>query len=163
MRLYAWNIEISAALWGGFNLLEVYLRNAFHTQLTDLTGQSDWWNTPLRLSYEQRRKVDDALRFVVADKAESATDGHVVAELTLSFWTGLRPTVTTACSGSPRSRTPSRTSKADVATCMRTLNGCASCAIALPITNRSSPADCAMTTAGCWKSSVPSIRRQLRG
>ena len=89
VRLYAWNIEISAAFWGGFNLLEVCLRNALHAQLTNLEGRSDWWNTPLRLSYEHRRKLDDAIRFVAADKAESATDGHVVAELTLSFWTGL--------------------------------------------------------------------------
>lgn len=29
VRLYSWNIEVSAALWGPFHILEITLRNAF--------------------------------------------------------------------------------------------------------------------------------------
>jgi hypothetical protein len=42
--LYVWNVAISAALWGGFNVMEVALRNTMHTQLALWVGMEDWWN-----------------------------------------------------------------------------------------------------------------------
>jgi len=89
VRLYAWNIEASAAFWGGFHLLEVCLRNTLNVQLTDLAGRDDCWQSGLLLQHEQQRRVTEATRFVSADKGSAATPGHVVAELTFAFWTAL--------------------------------------------------------------------------
>ena len=36
LRLYAWNVAVTSAFWGGFNILEVALRNALNEQLEPL-------------------------------------------------------------------------------------------------------------------------------
>jgi hypothetical protein len=107
-RLYAWNIETTAALWGGFHLLEVALRNTIHRQLTALAGREDWWaagTVPLH-PYEQQ-KVRTALSQARQDHGGATQPGHVVAELTLGFWTALL--ATTPAYGCPRLPPGSRT------------------------------------------------------
>ncbi len=88
LRLYAWNVEISAAFWIEFHVLEVALRNACHDRLTLMTGTEEWWNGEIVF----HRGSADALRRArnqVADRRTGSTPGHVVAELGLGFWTGL--------------------------------------------------------------------------
>ena len=81
MRLYAWNIEASAALWGGFSVLEVCLRNAMSLQLEAYTKQADWWNSPrVKLRAEQQAAVTTA---------SSNSPGQVVSSLTFGFWSSL--------------------------------------------------------------------------
>jgi len=83
MRLYAWNIEASAATWGGFAVLEVCLRNAISAQLATYTGRTDWWNSPLvTLRAQQQGAINAAT-------GPSATPDSVVASLTFGFWTSL--------------------------------------------------------------------------
>lgn len=90
IRLYAWNIEVSAALWGGFSLLEVCLRNAMHYQLAVLASRDDWWNAPtITLHHEQADAVTKAITFVASAKGPTYSADDVVAELTLGFWTAL--------------------------------------------------------------------------
>jgi hypothetical protein len=51
VRLHSWNIEVSAALWGPFHILEITLRNTVHDRLADRAGRQDWWRSdriPLR-------------------------------------------------------------------------------------------------------------------
>ena len=43
LRLYAWNVEVSAAFHGPLGVLEVGLRNAIDVELRSLTGRVDWW------------------------------------------------------------------------------------------------------------------------
>jgi len=89
VRLYSWNVAVSSALWGDFHVLEVTLRNALHEQLSEYAGQDDWWTTPMPLHISEIRRVSEAVRAVSSLKGPAATPGHVVADLSFSFWTGL--------------------------------------------------------------------------
>ena len=88
MRLYTWNIAVSGALWGGFHVLEISLRNALHARMSVLAGREDWWNS-ISLHTLERRKIDAAVRSVAREKGSRATPGHVIAELTFGFWVAL--------------------------------------------------------------------------
>src|SRR5437763_4260387 len=45
MRLYWWNVEISAAFFGPLHCVELALRNALHARLAARFGRPDWWAT----------------------------------------------------------------------------------------------------------------------
>lgn len=87
-RLYWWNVEASAALYGSLQCLEVALRNALHQQLTHAYGRDDWWaKAPLnpngqRLVAKARSKCER--RGVVPAAPDS-----MVAELSFGFWASL--------------------------------------------------------------------------
>ncbi len=89
LRLYAWNIEAASAFWGSFNVLEVALRNVIHSELSTLAGQDDWWNTQIGLHQFERHRVTDAITAARRAKGTAVVPGHVVAELSFGFWTGL--------------------------------------------------------------------------
>lgn len=89
LRLYAWNVAVASAFWGGFNVLEVALRNAVHTQLTRLAGREDWWSAGLPLHQFERHRVTEAIAAAKRAKGPSIEPGHVIAELSFGFWTGL--------------------------------------------------------------------------
>jgi hypothetical protein len=87
MLLYSWNIEVSAAMWGGLSVLEVCLRNALNQQLESMTGQPDWWNaTGLGLHFEQKDAIRQAVK---AARQAKMPLGQVVSNLMLGFWTSL--------------------------------------------------------------------------
>jgi hypothetical protein len=89
-RLYTWNIEMTAALWGGFHVLEVALRNTLHHRLAVLARREDWWNSPhVALHPFDQQKVTAAVSNAGRDHGVMMLPGHVVAELTLGFWTAL--------------------------------------------------------------------------
>jgi len=89
VRLYAWNVTISSALWGDFHVLEVTLRNALNDQLVAHTGRPDWWNASLPLHSFETSRINDAIREVTTQKGRAGTPGHIVAELNFGFWVGL--------------------------------------------------------------------------
>jgi hypothetical protein len=89
-RLYTWNIEMTTAFWGGFHVLEVALRNTLHHQLTALAGREDWWNSPqVALHPYDTQKLTATVTNARRDHGPAMLPGHVVAELTLGFWTAL--------------------------------------------------------------------------
>jgi hypothetical protein len=88
IRLYCWNVEVAAAMWGPLHVLEVAVRNALHSQLAVHTGHEDWWER-VRLDYPQRDQIETAQRVVRASHGGAAKVGHSVAELSLGFWTAL--------------------------------------------------------------------------
>lgn len=89
LRLYAWNIEISAGLYGPLCCLEIALRNAMHGQLVILFGRSDWWEAPTtRLHKVAVRKVADAQEELTR-RRKALTPGRMVAELPFGFWVSL--------------------------------------------------------------------------
>lgn len=90
VRLYSWNIEVSAALWGPFHILEITLRNALHDRLVARAGRQDWWRSdrvPLRGDHPQR--LHEAMAVAGRNHGTGTTTGHVVAELGFGFWIGL--------------------------------------------------------------------------
>lgn len=89
LRLYAWNIEVASAFWGSFNVLEVALRNVIHNELSTLAGREDWWNAQIGLHQFERHRVTDAIAAAQRAKGSAVVPGHVVAELSFGFWTGL--------------------------------------------------------------------------
>ena len=89
MRLYAWNVEASAAMWGDFSVLEVCVRNAMSRQLELHAGQVDWWDSPtVTLCVEQLQTLQRAAS-ALGHQGQQASAGHIVANLTLGFWTSL--------------------------------------------------------------------------
>ncbi|WCC80380.1 Abi family protein [Cutibacterium equinum] len=89
LRLYLWNIEIASAFWGGFSVLEVALRNVIHSELSTFAGRDDWWNANIGLHQLEQHRVADAVAAAQRGKGEAVLPGHVVAELSFGFWTGL--------------------------------------------------------------------------
>jgi hypothetical protein len=88
IRLYSWNVDVSASLWGGFHILEVTLRNAFHAELAHCLGLSDWW-AAAPLSIEDEKAISDAVRFLRRAKRDAWEPDDPVAELSFGFWIGL--------------------------------------------------------------------------
>jgi hypothetical protein len=89
MRLCSWNVKASAATWGDFSVLEVCVRNAIGQQLEAFAGQADWWNAAkVGLRVEQAQAVQRAAA-TLRHSGQQTSPGHVVANLTLGFWTSL--------------------------------------------------------------------------
>jgi hypothetical protein len=89
LRLYAWNVEISAAFHGPLGCLEVALRNAMHRQLALHFVRDDWWSAPqVSLHWVAQRKIEEA-RQEISRRHRVVTPGRMVAELSLGFWVSL--------------------------------------------------------------------------
>lgn len=87
-NLYIWNIQVSAAFWGGFHILEITLRNVIHEKFREHANVEEWWDTDLPIHDGDRGSIQEAVAKVYEDK-RSPTPGHVIAELNLGFWVGL--------------------------------------------------------------------------
>ncbi|MFG3047341.1 hypothetical protein ACIPWL_27150 [Streptomyces sp. NPDC090023] len=87
-RLYWWNVEASAALYGSLHCLELALRNAIHSELSRTFQRDDWWTTAplnpngLRLVAKARSKCERR------GVGPALPDG-MVAELSFGFWASL--------------------------------------------------------------------------
>lgn len=88
MRLYCWNIEVSAAFYGPLQFLEVTLRNASHAQLCRGFGREDWW-TAARLTDRGRQSVEQARAKLDRLGVRHPSADAIVAELTFGFWVSL--------------------------------------------------------------------------
>ncbi|GAB2879073.1 hypothetical protein [Streptomyces mayteni] len=94
VRLYWWNVEASAALYGPLHCLEITLRNALHHQLRDGFGRTDWWRVA-QLNEGGKRIVRDALQKCRAEDRHRHQHGRpvapdrVVAQLNFGFWVSL--------------------------------------------------------------------------
>jgi hypothetical protein len=88
-NLYIWNIQVSAAFWGGFHLLEIAIRNQIHEKFKSIAGIDDWWDSPnVAILPQERNYVDEAI--AKADRNHrNRMPGHVVAELNFGFWVAL--------------------------------------------------------------------------
>ncbi len=87
LHLYARNTQLSEALYGVLQGLEVLLRNATHETLAKAFQSQDWFQmAPLRDS--ERNDVQDAKEKIQA-RIVPVTPGRIVAEMTLGFWVNL--------------------------------------------------------------------------
>ncbi|GAA2427850.1 hypothetical protein [Streptomyces macrosporus] len=87
VRLYWWNVEASAALYGPLHCLEVTLRNALHDRLKQRYG-ADWW-AAFSLNPNGRRLIDKARRKCEERGLRPVPTDSVVAELSFGFWASL--------------------------------------------------------------------------
>lgn len=87
IRLYERNTEISEALYGVIQGLEVTLRNAIHNILAKKLGCTDWYNAfPLQDS--EQETISEA-KANIAKRPAVETPGRIVAELRFGFWVRL--------------------------------------------------------------------------
>jgi hypothetical protein len=87
IQLYERNCQLSEALYGVIQGLEVALRNAIHNVMTQRVGAVDWYD---RIALEDwEREAVDAAKEKIIRKNSALTPGRVVAELTFGFWVKL--------------------------------------------------------------------------
>ncbi|WP_136643139.1 hypothetical protein [Subtercola vilae] len=89
LDLYIYNIEVSAAFWVGFSLLEVTLRNRVHDALTHRFGTERWWEkTPLT----GRESNSIAVAEQRCARYGEPGVGQIISEIGFGFWVGLLST-----------------------------------------------------------------------
>lgn len=89
VRLYSWNIQVSAAFQAPLGCLEVAFRNALHYRLSTLFGRGDWWLSPgTRLHHTGQHILTEAVQ-EIQRRGIRPTPGRVVAELPFGFWVSL--------------------------------------------------------------------------
>jgi hypothetical protein len=88
IRLYWWNVEVSAAFYTPLHCLELGLRNALHERLRIRFGRVDWWAVA-PLSDNGSRTVSAAIQKIVGRGGRLYVADDIVAELSFSFWVSL--------------------------------------------------------------------------
>jgi hypothetical protein len=87
MRLYERNTELSEALYGVLQGLEVTLRNAIHDLMRRKTGTANWFDT---FSFQDTETAEiNQAKAKVIECAAILTPGRIVAELKFGFWVRL--------------------------------------------------------------------------
>ncbi|MFF7194098.1 hypothetical protein ACFZAM_10365 [Streptomyces sp. NPDC008079] len=89
LRLYAWDAEVSRALYSVLRDLEICYRNAVHRQLTGKYRRDDWWNDRrIRLHQVGQGNIADARdKLRTLRRPDAPCD--IVAQLSFGFWVGL--------------------------------------------------------------------------
>jgi hypothetical protein len=87
IRLYERNTNLSEALYGVIQGVEVCLRNGIHRRLAS-AYRPDWYDAGPALLYPLPDKVAEAKR-KIQGRRKPLTPGRIVAELSLGFWTAL--------------------------------------------------------------------------
>ena len=86
-RLYERNTELSEALYGVLQGLEVILRNAIHDLMTRKTGSANWYDS---FSFQDTELAEiNQAKAKVIERAAILTPGRIVAELKFGFWVRL--------------------------------------------------------------------------
>ncbi len=87
LHLYVRNTELSEALYGVVQGLEVLLRNATHRELSKGFGVESWYEFASLRDFE-RNDIEEA-RAKIESRMLAVTPGRMVAELTFGFWVNL--------------------------------------------------------------------------
>jgi Abi-like protein len=86
--LYAFNMQVSEALYIPIHMLEVAMRNRFHTVLSAQYGEN-WFEHPhVSLSETQIQQLENAKNDLMREGKE-VKSGRMIAALTFGFWTSL--------------------------------------------------------------------------
>lgn len=88
IRLYTYNVLLSAALYGPLHMLEVALRNVADKRLTAVFGAT-WIDQPAVSSDSYRQGCVAAARATLVKERKAATHAQLVAELNFAFWNSL--------------------------------------------------------------------------
>lgn len=84
---YERNIELSEAMYGVLQGLEVALRNSLHSHIALGLGQL-WFFNPSILQHPQTAMVSE-VKAKIIKRGKAVTAGRMIAELSLGFWTAL--------------------------------------------------------------------------
>ena len=91
LRLYTWNIEASASLWGELHVLEISLRNTIHDRMIQQFGKAEWWtDKKVKLTYPQKIMLKTAVKNAnenATRKKRTTVPEDVVANSFFAFWT----------------------------------------------------------------------------
>lgn len=87
-RLYTFNVQLSAALYGPLHMLEVSLRNVADRQLTSKRG-ADWMDDARTLTTGYQQNCVVKAREQLYRDGKPATHCQMVAELNFGFWGSL--------------------------------------------------------------------------
>ncbi len=84
---YLWNMALCETLYSPLQIVEIALRNAIHSALSNREGSDEWYNTINGLTEWQQQQLKEGLS-KLQKKNKPATPGRLVAELHFGFWTG---------------------------------------------------------------------------
>lgn len=87
LKLYEKNAELSGALYGVIQGLEVTVRNSIHNLMSDRLGCDKWYDR-FQFANSERAEIDQA-KDSLLEKGQPTTPGRVVSELTFGFWVKL--------------------------------------------------------------------------
>lgn len=87
-RLYTFNVELSAALYGPLHMLEVALRNVADRRLTAKRG-ADWMDDAGTLTVPYQQTCVIKAREQLTRDRKAGTHSQMVAELNFGFWSSL--------------------------------------------------------------------------
>ena len=88
IRLYSFNVKLSAALYGPLHMLEVALRNVADRQLTTAHG-ANWPDAAVILKSGYQQGCVVKARTALRRDGKGATHSQLVAELNFGFWSSL--------------------------------------------------------------------------
>jgi hypothetical protein len=92
VAFYAWNAQISAALFETLHHVEVLLRNAIDGQFAPVDASAapsaTWLGDPAILNEASRWRVRETIERIVRD-GKTPTRGRVIAGLSFAFWRAL--------------------------------------------------------------------------
>ncbi|MFI0796751.1 hypothetical protein ACH4OY_29300 [Micromonospora rubida] len=89
LKLYEWNLSVSAAFFEVLAHFEIGVRNALHAQLAGLAGRQDWWASRRIVLAPAAVDMLDKAVAEVTRRSPPGGPGHVVAALPFGFWAGL--------------------------------------------------------------------------
>ena len=88
VRLYGWNVDVSAAFYSALHCLEIVLRNALHDELKFHYARSNWW-TAAQPAGEGANLITDAYRRLNRTIGRAPNSDDVVAAMPFGFWVSL--------------------------------------------------------------------------
>ncbi len=87
-RLYTYNVQLSAALYGPLHMQEVALRNIADARMAQVYGAA-WLDDPAVLTVLYQRDCVFRARQTLQQAGKAATRPRIVAELNFGFWSSL--------------------------------------------------------------------------
>ncbi len=87
IRLYEYNTEISEALYGVIQGLEITLRNSIHRALQIGLGSADWFDH-VPLQPKEAASLNEA-KIAVEETHEEVTPSRIIAKINFGFWVRL--------------------------------------------------------------------------
>ncbi|MFZ0706511.1 MAG: Abi family protein [Candidatus Korobacteraceae bacterium] len=87
LLLYERNMELSEALYGVVQSLEIILRNAIHNIITQQFGHAEWYEK-IGLAESEKDAITKA-KHSIEEAGQLVTSGRIVAEVNFGFWVRL--------------------------------------------------------------------------
>ncbi|MCP1471868.1 hypothetical protein J3E64_003581 [Sphingobium sp. OAS761] len=87
-RLYTYNVQLSAALYGPLHMQEIALRNMADAALIQRYGQS-WFDNPAVLTTAYQTGCIAKARQTLQQANKPAVRSQIIAELNFGFWSSL--------------------------------------------------------------------------